>query len=103
MNPLLRPAPRYRQRIPVNPEHWVALTLSVSVYVDPTDEILVETVTSTRGGSIERTVREEIQSNLESVSYVKQVVVLVQAKKEKSMTIKFFPNDKGSPMGKLAD
>jgi len=103
MNSLRRQFPRYRQRMPVNPEHWVAMTLFVSVYVDPTDETLVETVTSTRGGSIERAVREEIQSNLESVSYVKQVLVSVQAEKEKPMTVKFFPNDKGSPAGKLAD
>jgi hypothetical protein len=76
----------------------------VTVWLDPTDETLVENVTNMRHGSIEQVVRGEIQSNLESLSYVKRLSVWAEQPKEHiPMTVKFIPNDKGSPAGKLAD
>jgi len=79
------------------------VTLSVTIHVDPTDEVLVGEVTSTRGGSIQRLLCEEVQSNLESLTYVRNVAVSQGTAEEKFMTIKFIPNDKGTPPGKLAD
>jgi hypothetical protein len=104
VHPLLRKRPpAWRQKFHAAPDQCHVVTVVVTVHVDPTDELLVEGVTSTRDGSIERVVCEEVQSNLESLSYVRQVVVSVDREKENRMTVKFFPNDKGTPPGKLAE
>lgn len=104
MNPLLRRRPPWRQRLPVREEHQYRVTVTATVWVDPTDVELVDLVVNTRHGSIEKVVRDEIQSNLESLPYVKRLSVQDSQPKENSdMTVKFFPNDKGSPAGKLAD
>jgi len=88
---------------PANKEDLVRVAYQVSVSVDPTDEALVDAVRGKRDGSIETVVAQEIQSNLESVSYVKEVRVIAHMKEVMTMTVKFVPNDKGNPPGKLAD
>jgi hypothetical protein len=103
-NPLLRQRPpAWKQKFQADLAHCHAVTLSVTVHVDPTDEVLVDQVTSTRGGSIARLLCEEVQSNLESLTHVRNVAVSVDTAEDKLMTIKFISNDKGTPPGKLAD
>ena len=104
MHPIHQRAPTWRQKGPVRGEHQCCITVSVKAWVDPTDEELVAKIHQQRHGSIEQIVRDEIQSNLESVSYVRKVKVENNQKEEKKpMTVKFFVNDKGAPAGKLAD
>jgi len=103
----VRRPPAWRQRRPLRQELQYPVTFVVTAWTDPTDEVLVETVQSTRRGSIDQVVRDEIRSNLESLSYVKRLSVnltrLDPTKETTTMTVKFVPNDKGSPAGKLAD
>jgi hypothetical protein len=71
------------------------------VWVDPTNPELVDRVRSLRHGSIEQVVRDEINSNLASLSYVRRLSTEVEEKR--AMTVKFFPSEKGNPPGKLSD
>jgi hypothetical protein len=56
-----------------------------------------------RGGSIAIAICDEILANLESVPYVMTARVVERAKEIATMTVKFIPNHKGNPPGKLAD
>jgi len=84
-------------------EHAVQVTLCVTVWIDPTDPALVESVVNRRDGSIAIVVQDEVQANLESVPYVMSACVTERPKETATMTVKFFANDKGNPPGKLAD
>ena len=54
----------------------VRVTVRVIAYVDPTDQTLAETIAESGGSfSIVDVVRGEIESNLESISYVRHVSV----------------------------
>ena len=54
----------------------VRVAVRVIAYVDPTDQTLAETIAESGGSfSIVDVVRGEIESNLESVSYVRHVSV----------------------------
>lgn len=55
--------------------------------------------------AVESVVQDEVQSNLESVDYVRSAEVRQVDKSDgrKAMTIKFQMNDRGNPAGKLAD
>jgi hypothetical protein len=68
---------------------------------------LVDAVHVRRDGSIGVVVHDEIQSNLESLPYVRRASVThhvaLSQKENRTMTVKFTPNDKGNPPGKLAD
>jgi hypothetical protein len=64
---------------------------------------LVEMLNQSRDTpSITDVVRSEVESNLESLSYVRHVSITM-LDKETQMTITFVPNDRGNPPGKLAD
>jgi hypothetical protein len=89
--------------LPPKPDQLFQTVFQVAVSVDQTDAILVEAVHEKQHGSIEAVVAAEIQSNLESVSYVKRVCVIRTTQEGRAMTVKFFPNEKGNPPGKLAD
>jgi len=102
--PVRRRQPLWQQCGPVRPEHQYQLTLTITVWVDQTDPILYDRVINTRHGSIEQVVRDEVQSHLQSVPYIKRVSLTDPQRQEKqTMTVKFLPNDKGNPPGKLAD
>jgi hypothetical protein len=52
--------------------HLIAITVKVTVHVDPTDDELLERFDESSGSfSIADVVSAEIESNLESVSYVR--------------------------------
>ena len=56
--------------------HYVTVRLVVTVDVDPSDDELLDRFDESSGSfSIAEVVRAEIESNLESVSYVRQVSV----------------------------
>lgn len=81
----------------------VEIRILVIVSLDLTDESLSETLAEIRGcGSIGDVVCSEIQSNLESVPYVREVDVK-QPERNITMTVKITPNDRRNPPGKLAD
>jgi hypothetical protein len=95
-------ASRQRPRS-LGPIHSAIVTATVTVWVDPTNEELLDSMRSLAHRSLEKIVLGEIQSNLESVSYVRKVNVENTQTEEAEMTVKFFSNDKGAPSGKLAD
>jgi hypothetical protein len=84
-------------------DRLVQVTLGVTTWIDPTDPTLVDTVLNRRGGTIAIVVCEQVQSNLESLPYVVNARVTERPRETGKMTVKFFPNDKGNPPGKLAD
>jgi len=90
----------YNLNFPAPPE--LRLQFAILVSVDTTNADLVDQVRSIRHGSVEKTVGDEIQANLESLGYVRHASV-TQPKDGLPMTIKFFPNDRENPPGKLAD
>ena len=54
----------------------IAIMFAVTVHVDPTDEELLAAISESGGSSsIVDVVRSEIESNLESVSYVRHVSI----------------------------
>ena len=89
--------------MPVRREHAVRVTLSVTVWVDPTDPILVDRVRSERGASLTSVVRDDLQTKGNALSYVMNVHVTERPREDRTMTVRFTPNDKGNPPGKLAD
>ncbi len=55
---------------------WVEVTVVVTVCVDRTDDTIQSAILESGGlFSADQVVRDEIQSNLESVSYVRQVSI----------------------------
>jgi hypothetical protein len=67
--------------MPSGVQQPTAVRFNVTVYVDPTDEQLWNTIRRSRGRlSFKDVVRDEIESNLESVSYVRRVSVIVKPK-----------------------
>jgi hypothetical protein len=56
-------------------ERYIAVTFIVAVHVDPKDDELLDRFESNGSFSISEVVRAEIESNLESVSYVRHVSV----------------------------
>lgn len=56
---------------------YITVRLSVTVHIDPTDDELLDRYDESSGPfSVADVVRSEVQSNLESVSYVRHVVVI---------------------------
>jgi hypothetical protein len=84
-------------------DRLVQVTLGVTAWIDPTDPTLVDTVLNRRGGTIAIVVCDQVQSNLEGLPYVVNTRVTERPRETGKMTVKFFPNDKGNPPGKLAD
>ena len=84
-------------------ERAVQVTLCVTVWVDPTNRTLFDIVMNRRGGSIAIAICDEVLANLKSVPYVMTAKVAERPKETATMTVKFLPNDKGNPPGKLAD
>lgn len=59
-----------------NEKGWITVKLTVTVDVNPTDDELLDRFDQSSGSfSITDVVRAEIESNLESVSYVRHVSV----------------------------
>lgn len=84
-------------------EGKIALAFTVYVVVDPTT--ISEMISRMDEGQAEVVVRDEITSNLESVTYVESVTVKREndMNATQSMIVWFSMNDRGSPAGKLAD
>ena len=60
----------------VNENRYITVELGVTVQVDPTDDELLDRFDQSSGSfSITDVVRAEIESNLESVSYVRHVSI----------------------------
>ena len=56
---------------------YITVELAVTVQVDPTDDELLDRYDESSGQfSVADVVRSEVQSNLESVSYVRHVAVI---------------------------
>lgn len=59
-----------------NEKRYITIVFAVTVQVDPTDDELLDRFDESKGSfSITDVVRAEIESNLESVSYVRHVSV----------------------------
>ena len=87
--------------MPSDESQFVEVRLTLRVQVDPKDDTLIETFRDSDGTlSVADVVRAEVESNLNSVSYVRDVNV---EQLEEMMVVRITPNDNGNPPGKLAD
>jgi hypothetical protein len=65
----------------VNDQLVAVVRMILGVSVDATDAALLDRISESNGSlSIDDVVRDEIESNLESVSYVRQVSIIMKPK-----------------------